>query len=500
MALGVQDKFSWGAVAAGALSSAATAYIGGAGSFGNGAVGAMKYAVTSNVVSQGINILTGQQRSFSWKSVAASAISAGIAHEVGNGLFGGRDVDTGLRTGAWAKANPTSAVFAESAVRAGISATTRVAISGGRVSWEAVAADTVSGFVHGMGGVERARQMGRIGSDGGLMLGQSEALGGPADTRYATEAERQEVENGRLVNVSGGSADVIRLSAGDAGPELDADYLAYRESAKDRAISYEAFAEARSSDGRSDALRRLDEINGIPSYDPQIVGVRKLGILEQLDAYVRDTQVLPYATYDGDWTNNALAFVYNAAHAGPVNLASTGLSLIGDGFGYLESEWKIPQVLPATNAITGIVGAGKGAVAVLGVRSRVVATNSAVVTRLGPNFDETGNLTADAAKLYARPSGFRKGVREQAWENAKAADGNVYDPVTNRVMKFDEPWDMGHAPRYEFRKHQVSAAERLISRKQFLNEHNNPTKYRPELPSSNRSHKGEDLTDSYFGD
>lgn len=42
--------------------------------------------------------------------------------------------------------------------------------------------------------------------------------------------------------------------------------------------------------------------------------------------------------------------------------------------------------------------------------------------------------------------------------------------------------------------------ERGITRKQFLDEHNNPDHYRPELPSSNRSHKGEDLTDDYFGD
>ena len=34
----------------------------------------------------------------------------------------------------------------------------------------------------------------------------------------------------------------------------------------------------------------------------------------------------------------------------------------------------------------------------------------------------------------------------------------------------------------------------------FLDEHNNPEHYRPELPSSNRSHKCEDTTDLYFGD
>jgi hypothetical protein len=102
-------------------------------------------------------------------------------------------------------------------------------------------------------------------------------------------------------------------------------------------------------------------------------------------------------------------------------------------------------------------------------------------------------------KTYERPSGYRKGVREEAWERAKGPDGKVRDPGTGREMKFDEPWDMGHKPGYEFRKHQQSASERGIDRKQFLDEHNKPEHYRPELPASNRSHKGELKGDDYFG-
>lgn len=100
-----------------------------------------------------------------------------------------------------------------------------------------------------------------------------------------------------------------------------------------------------------------------------------------------------------------------------------------------------------------------------------------------------------------RPSGYRKGVRDEVWEKAKDTDGNVRDPLTGKIMNKDEPWDMGHKPGYEFRKHLKSAMERGISRKEFLDEHNNPDPdhYYPELPSSNRSHKGEDLTDDYFG-
>ncbi|WHX51486.1 GH-E family nuclease [Paenibacillus woosongensis] len=58
---------------------------------------------------------------------------------------------------------------------------------------------------------------------------------------------------------------------------------------------------------------------------------------------------------------------------------------------------------------------------------------------------------------------------------------------------------MGHKPGFEFRKHRKSAQERGISRKQFLDEHNNPDHFRPEKPSSNRSHKDEDHSDDYKG-
>ncbi|WP_391581011.1 HNH/ENDO VII family nuclease [Botrimarina hoheduenensis] len=91
-------------------------------------------------------------------------------------------------------------------------------------------------------------------------------------------------------------------------------------------------------------------------------------------------------------------------------------------------------------------------------------------------------------------------MRDEVWDDAiEESTGRVRDPVTGRFMGRDQPWDMGHPPGHEFRKHQQSAAERGIDRKQFLDEHNDPSHYRPELPGSNRSHLSEDLTDDYFG-
>lgn len=136
MALGVQDKFSWGAVAAGALTAAA----GGAasGAFGGGIAG----AVAANVATQGINLLTGQQKSFSWSSVAASAISAPITQSISGSLTSGN--------GAFASSDALTKVAVVSTTAALVSATTRVVIQGGRVSWEAVAADALSSTMRGM--------------------------------------------------------------------------------------------------------------------------------------------------------------------------------------------------------------------------------------------------------------------------------------------------------------------------------------------------------------
>lgn len=101
---------------------------------------------------------------------------------------------------------------------------------------------------------------------------------------------------------------------------------------------------------------------------------------------------------------------------------------------------------------------------------------------------------------YIRPTHWRAGMKDEVWENAKDVHGRVRDPVTGKYMSKEKAWDMGHKPGYEFYKHQESAKERGISRQEFLDEYYNPDHYRPELPGSNRSHKGENVTDDYFGD
>jgi hypothetical protein len=84
MALGEQDKFSWKQVGLSALGSVIGA---GLPSFVSSPVAnAVIKGAVGNTISQGIGVATGLQESFSWRAVAASAVGAGIGQAVGGAL------------------------------------------------------------------------------------------------------------------------------------------------------------------------------------------------------------------------------------------------------------------------------------------------------------------------------------------------------------------------------------------------------------------------------
>jgi hypothetical protein len=115
-----------------------------------------------------------------------------------------------------------------------------------------------------------------------------------------------------------------------------------------------------------------------------------------------------------------------------------------------------------------------------------------------------GKVGDDGVKISEDPryqrGKFRKGVRAKVFESAKGPDGKVRDPLTQKEIKFTDDWDMGHKAGYEHWKHQQSAEARGLTREEFLDEYNEPEHYRPELPSSNRSHAAEAPNDTYLGD
>jgi predicted ribonuclease toxin of YeeF-YezG toxin-antitoxin module len=174
---------------------------------------------------------------------------------------------------------------------------------------------------------------------------------------------------------------------------------------------------------------------------------------------------------------------------------NAGVNLVGAKGVSIVAKQTAKAVVRATPQAMEAISNERGSIAI-GRNNRDKATQG--TGEVAPP-NPPRKLTLAEKIKYRRPSKFRKGVRDKVWDNAKDSDGKVRDPLTKKVMNKEEPWDMGHKPGYEFRKHQISAAERGISRKQFLDEHNNPDHYVPELPSSNRSHKLEDDTDSYLG-
>ncbi len=107
---------------------------------------------------------------------------------------------------------------------------------------------------------------------------------------------------------------------------------------------------------------------------------------------------------------------------------------------------------------------------------------------------------SDKKKPYSDPKNRPKYAEDQVedvWDNAKQPDGNVYDPNTGELLKWDKDisragqWDMGHKPGHEYRKSHKDYMDGKISKEEFLSGYKDPNNYQPESASANRSHKYE---------
>jgi hypothetical protein len=85
VATGIQDKFSWKAVALAGIGSFVGGTIG-ANFGGGGALGAVGRAVAGSAITQGIGVATGLQPKFSWVGVAAAGVTAGVTSLVSGAL------------------------------------------------------------------------------------------------------------------------------------------------------------------------------------------------------------------------------------------------------------------------------------------------------------------------------------------------------------------------------------------------------------------------------
>src|SRR5690606_19760564 len=85
------DEFSWSSVASSAIGGAATA---GAGSLIGGSLGGQEAlqntvarATLGNLMSQGVSVVSGLQKKFSWTSMASSAVGAAAGFGAQRGLL-----------------------------------------------------------------------------------------------------------------------------------------------------------------------------------------------------------------------------------------------------------------------------------------------------------------------------------------------------------------------------------------------------------------------------
>ncbi|WP_284361814.1 HNH endonuclease, partial [Candidatus Phycosocius spiralis] len=82
VATGIQEKFDWKAVALAFITNAVSG--GMAGKFGSGILGAVLENVAANATTQAIAVTMGLQDKFSWAAVAAAGVGGGVGHGVGN--------------------------------------------------------------------------------------------------------------------------------------------------------------------------------------------------------------------------------------------------------------------------------------------------------------------------------------------------------------------------------------------------------------------------------
>jgi hypothetical protein len=137
MALGSQDKFSWGAVASSALGAAVNTW----GMFNANQTSLPSVAINaglSNSAGQLLGNITGMQKGFDWSSLAVSAISAPVGNFASEKLIGQP------LGGQFPVQNQSLAKIADTAIKSGVQDLTKLAIKGGKLSWASISADVAS--------------------------------------------------------------------------------------------------------------------------------------------------------------------------------------------------------------------------------------------------------------------------------------------------------------------------------------------------------------------
>ncbi|WP_294122236.1 LysM peptidoglycan-binding domain-containing protein [Sphingomonas sp.] len=89
IAAGIQDSFSWKAVALAGIAGGVTAGVNASGVFSSITSTALRAGVSaaaSSAISQGIGVVTGLQKKFDWAGVAAAGVAAGVSAGIGKAI------------------------------------------------------------------------------------------------------------------------------------------------------------------------------------------------------------------------------------------------------------------------------------------------------------------------------------------------------------------------------------------------------------------------------
>lgn len=135
IAAGYQDKFSWKQVAVSAAAGAISAGMAQGGPLaGNGWAMAASRAAVSSTISQGLSIALGLQKRFDWRAIAISAIAAGVGAKLGQNMEL-KNTDTSMTR----LVNNVGKNLIQSTISQGL----RLAVYGkGKMDWLSVATDT----------------------------------------------------------------------------------------------------------------------------------------------------------------------------------------------------------------------------------------------------------------------------------------------------------------------------------------------------------------------
>ena len=214
------------------------------------------------------------------------------------------------------------------------------------------------------------------------------------------------------------------------------------------------------------------------------------------------------------------AFVFAASAMIPIGQASTAGNLTfkstativakeGISMGAGAGAQKITTDVTGNDTAGMVVGMVASGVTAKGLNGIEAEANKLAKAPKGIDgvTEGAGNLAEDVGKVVESGSGskpytnsrpsYGKNQVNEVWENAKdPITGKVYDPsgveiTWDKTKPRNGQWDMGHIPGEKYSEMHQLYMDDVISKDEFLEWYRNPKNYRPELPSTNRSHKYE---------